>query len=127
MQRGIEVEDTLVATMRFANDAMATVTATTTAAPGLPHRFKVYGTCGGVQIDGEAVVRCRMFDERAKIPADLAAQLSAPPATSADRHAALARDFVLALREDRAPGVDGAEGRRSLAAVLAIYQSAGLI
>lgn len=33
--RDIEVEDTLVATLRFANGAVATITATTTA-PGFP-------------------------------------------------------------------------------------------
>jgi len=38
LHRDIEVEDTLSATLRFANGALATITATTTAAPGFPHR-----------------------------------------------------------------------------------------
>jgi hypothetical protein len=36
------------------------------------------------------------------------------------------QDFVAAIREGRDPLVDGVEGRRSLALVLAIYEAAGL-
>jgi predicted dehydrogenase len=39
----------------------------------------------------------------------------------------LLRDFIAALRTGRPALVDGAEGRRSLAAVLAIYQAAELL
>ncbi|MGD8398699.1 MAG: gfo/Idh/MocA family oxidoreductase, partial [Anaerolineae bacterium] len=58
---------------------------------------------------------------------------AAPPGAGGDPrgistagHAALFRDFLGAIRDDRPPLVDGAEGRRSLAAVLAIYDAAGL-
>ena len=37
-----------------------------------------------------------------------------------------APDFVAAIREGRDPLVNGVEGRRSLALVLAIYEAAGL-
>jgi UDP-N-acetyl-2-amino-2-deoxyglucuronate dehydrogenase len=42
-------------------------------------------------------------------------------------HIAIFADFIHALRQDCAPMVDGAEGRRSLATVLAIYKAAGLL
>jgi predicted dehydrogenase len=41
-----------------------------------------------------------------------------------ENYTALLADFVQAIREDRAPAVDGAEGRRSLALVLAIAEAA---
>lgn len=133
LSRPIEVEDTLVATLRFANGALATVAATTTAEPGFPHRIEIYGTGGGIQIEGEAVVRWSLLDPAsAKVEPP---QMGAPAATGAGSdprgiaatgHAAMFRDFIAAVREDRAPLVDGAEGRRSLAAVLAIYRAAGL-
>ena len=47
-----EVEDVLAATLRFENGSMATITATTTASPGFPHRVEIYGTGGGVQVEG---------------------------------------------------------------------------
>ena len=57
LDRDIEVEDTVAATLRFANGAMATVAATTTATPGFPHRIEVYGTRGGIQAEGESTTR----------------------------------------------------------------------
>ena len=39
-------------------------------------------------------------------------------------HVAQIADFVAAVREGRPPAVDGREGRRSLALVTAIYESA---
>jgi UDP-N-acetyl-2-amino-2-deoxyglucuronate dehydrogenase len=133
LRREIEVEDTLGAALRFANGAIATLTATTTAAPGSPHCIEIYGTAGGIQIEGETVRRWALADaSRASV---------VPPATGAPAHAdaggdprgiaptghsAIVRDFIVALRENRPPLVDGAEGRRSLATVLAVYQAAGL-
>ena len=53
----IEVEDCVGATLRFASGALGSITATTSAAPGFPHRVEVYGTRGGVQIEGDAITR----------------------------------------------------------------------
>jgi UDP-N-acetyl-2-amino-2-deoxyglucuronate dehydrogenase len=133
LHRDIEVEDTLAATLRFANGALATITATSTAAPGFPHRIEIYGTGGCIQVEGESVGRWDLAD-----PAKATVE---PPQTSATAtagagsdprgiaptgHIAIVRDFIQALRADRPPRIDGAEGRRSLAAVLAIYEAAGL-
>ena len=68
LQRAIEVEDTAVASLRFASGALATVSATTTAAPGFPHRLELYGTGGAIQIEGEAVIRWQLVEPaRAKV------------------------------------------------------------
>lgn len=131
--RNIEVEDTIAATLRFANGAMATVAATTTAEPGFPHRVEVYGTRGGVQIEGEAIARWEPTPVEHAIPsAALDKEAAAagaggdPRDISIEGHVAIFRDFVGAVREGRSPLVDGAEGRRSLDAVLKIYRAAGL-
>ena len=132
LHRDIEVEDTLAATLRFANRAVATVTATTTAAPGFPHRIEIYGTGGGVQIEGEAVGRWELADpakgtvEPPQVGAPAQAGAGSDPRGIAPTgHVAIFRDFIVALHENRAPQVDGAEGRRSLATVLAVYRAAG--
>jgi UDP-N-acetyl-2-amino-2-deoxyglucuronate dehydrogenase len=134
LHRGIEVEDTLAATLRFANGALATIAATTTAAPGFPHRIEIYGTRGGIQVEGESAGRWRLVAPAGAAIAPLEAGVAADAGAGGDPrgiapvgHVAIFRDFVRALREGRAPQVDGVEGRRSLAAVLAIYQAAGLL
>jgi UDP-N-acetyl-2-amino-2-deoxyglucuronate dehydrogenase len=131
LHRGIEVEDTLAATLRFANGSLATITATTTAAPGFPHRVEIYGTKGGIQLEGEGVSAWRLVEEGRVRPPDVARAEGAgsggdPKGIKPSGHISIMRDFIASVREGRPEEIDGAEGRRSLAAVLAIYRAAGL-
>lgn len=133
LHRKIEVEDTLAATLRFKNGALATITATTTAAPGFPHRLEIYGTGGGIQVEGEAVGRWQLCEPAvAKVePPECATVATAgaggdPRGIAATGHISIVRDFIDAVRRGRAPLTDGHEGRRSVAAILAIYEAAGL-
>jgi predicted dehydrogenase len=141
LQRQIEVEDTVVAALEFAGGALATLSATSTAPPGFRQRVEVYGTAGAIQLEGDAVIRWESTTGRAAgAPASAAASGSGTPGASAPAsgfptvgsqspvaHAVLIRDFVEALQEGRPPSVDGREGRRSVAAVLGIYEAAGLL
>jgi predicted dehydrogenase len=128
----IEVEDCVVATLRFACGARGTIVATTAAAPGFPHRVEVYGSQGGAQIEGDALIRWEGTPEMApRLRPHAAATVAAgsgssPTGIGTLGHTLLVQDFVAAIREGRDPLVDGVEGRRSLALVLAIYQAAGL-
>jgi len=124
----IEVEDCVTARLTFASGALGTLVATTAAAPGFPHRVEVYGTRGGLQIEGEDVVR---WD--GETPARVVPRGAAPAAAGAgaaptgikhEGHVRLVTDLVAAIAEGRAPIVSGGEGRRSLALVLAVYESA---
>jgi UDP-N-acetyl-2-amino-2-deoxyglucuronate dehydrogenase len=128
LAHAIEVEDCLTATLRFAGGALGSISATTAAAPGFPHRVEVYGDHGGVQIEGEQIVRWE--GSRAQAPSahshePVAAGAGASPTgIGAAGHTRLLDDFVAAIREGREPLVPGREGRRSLALVLAIYAAA---
>jgi UDP-N-acetyl-2-amino-2-deoxyglucuronate dehydrogenase len=128
LTHAIEVEDCISAQIRFANGALGTIAATTAAAPGFPHRVEVYGSRGGVQIEGEDVVR---WDGEVpprvapKGPAPAAAGAgAAPTGIKAAGHVRLVADLVESVRTGRPPLVPGEEGRRSLALVLAVYESA---
>ena len=131
LRHDIEVEDTLAASLRTTSGALATITATTTAAPGFPHRIELYGTEGGLQIEGETITRWTSADgtEKAETSGTRSGAGSGgdPRGIALEGHTAIVRDFVEAVRDGRPPLVDGAEGRRSLAAVQAIYQAAGLV
>jgi UDP-N-acetyl-2-amino-2-deoxyglucuronate dehydrogenase len=134
LHRDIEVEDTITATLRFANGALATITATTTAAPGFPHRVEIYGTGGGFQVEGNTVKKWDLVNPgSAKIVAPpLGGNVDAgagsdPKGEGAALFTPVYRDFIEAVRENRPPRIDGREGRRSLAAVLKIYEAAGIL
>ena len=134
LDHAIEVEDVAAATMRFADGALATIAATTTAQPGFAHRLAVYGTYGGIQIEGERVVertalgasRPASVPGNGREPGD-AGTGGDPRGIAPIGHVRAVADFMEAVRAGRSPAVDGVEGRRSLAAVLGIYRAAGLV
>jgi predicted dehydrogenase len=123
----VEVEDCLAASLRFESGALGSLLATTAAVPGFPHRIEVYGDRGGVQIEGDTVVRwegdARRPDLEAQAPAAAGAGAS-PTGLAPTGHIRLLHDFVAAVGEGRPPLVTGEEGRRSLALVLAVYEAA---
>ncbi len=129
----IEVEDCLAATLRFAGGALASIAATTTAAPGFAHRIEIYGDAGAVQIEGEQIVHwsgaaSEQLQPYLGAPDTLAAPGAgaSPTGIGAVGHKRLIADFVAAIRAGHAPLATGEQARRSLAAVLAIYAAAGI-
>ena len=127
----IEVEDCVTASITFANGALGSIVATTAAAPGFPHRVEIYGDRGGVQIEGERVVRWDVVGDTHERRA-VSAQEGAPEAAGAgsspsgigiEGHARIMEDFVDAIRSNREPMITGEDGRRSLALVRAIYDA----
>ena len=127
------MEDTLTATLRFKNGALATITATTTAAPGFSHRVEIYGTEGGFQVDGNTVVRWDLVSPNtARVSAPVtggqaeAGAGSDPKGEGSALFNPVYRDFIEAVRQNRPPAISGAEGRRSLETVLRIYDAAGI-
>ena len=128
--RSVEIEDTAGALLRFANGSVATITATVATEPGFPHRLEVYGTNGGIQIEGESVLRWGLADEsKATVePWPVATEqvdpgmAGDPRGISTSGHIAILKDFIAGIRRGEDPVIDGAEGRRSLAAILAVYE-----
>ena len=129
----IEVEDTAVATVRFANGAMGVIEASTAAYPGYLKRIEIHGSEGSAVIEEEDIVK---WDFAKPGPRDetVRAQMQAhkstgggasdPAAIGHHGHAKQFRDVLAAIDSNRKPAIDGHEGRRSVEIILAIYQSA---
>src|SRR5437899_1674895 len=65
----IEVEDTAVACLRFANGALGVIEATTSVHPGLPKTIAIHGDRGTAIIEQEDILR---WDFSPESPTDLA-------------------------------------------------------
>jgi predicted dehydrogenase len=129
----IEVEDTAVACLRFANGALGVIEATTSVHPGLPKTVAVHGDRGTVVIEQDDVLRWELApetDEDRRVRERFAQKTGAsggasnPAAISHQGHARQLADFVEAIKEGRPPLVDGREGRRAVEVILGIYRAA---
>lgn len=132
--QNIEVEDVAIAALRFKNGALGTLEATTAAYPGYLKRIEVSGNKGSVVIEEEDVVKWDFEEsapEDAAIREAMASRQTATGGGAADpaaighkAHAKLFQDVLEAIETGRKPLVDGYEGRKSVAAIRAVYESA---
>jgi UDP-N-acetyl-2-amino-2-deoxyglucuronate dehydrogenase len=129
---GIEADDTTVASLRFPGGALGTIEATTATWPGWSRRIELCGEHGAACLEDDHIARWDFArpepeDEGVRsAPRDAALGSGAGAAggISLAGHLLQIRDFVAAVREDRAPTIDGAEARKAVALVHAIYESA---
>lgn len=129
----IEVEDVGVATLRFKNGALGVIEATTSAFPGLLKKTEIHGTKGTAIVEQDDVLLWQFAKETAKdktIRQKFAQKVgggggaSNPAAISYAGHRDQLKDFIKSIQTGSKPLVDGAEGRKSVEIILAIYQSA---
>jgi len=129
----IEVEDTAVATLKFANGALGTVVGTTASYPGYLKRVEISGSKGSAILEDEDIVR---WDFEEKLPSDdavreaMANKKSAgggaadPAAISYVGQTRLFANMIAAIDGKEQIALDGSEGCRSIEIILAIYKSA---
>ncbi|MEM8735080.1 MAG: Gfo/Idh/MocA family oxidoreductase [Planctomycetota bacterium] len=129
----IEVEDVCTASIRFANGSLGVVEATTAGFPGSLKKIELSGTQGTAVLEEEDIIKWEFAEP---LPSDDSLReemmgktktgggAADPAAIGHHAHAELFRDFLEAIRDDRAPAIDGVEGKRSVALIEAIYESA---
>jgi predicted dehydrogenase len=98
---------------------------TTCAYPGLVSRVDVYGTAGSAVIENDVLTSVQLqsgYEYKAGSSTDNAGVSS--PDISCECHQRQYQEIITAIKNDRQPAVDGAEGRKALEIILAIYKSA---
>jgi predicted dehydrogenase len=129
----IEVEDAAVATLKFANGALGVLEATTAAFPGYLKRIEIHGSEGSAVLEEEDLKAWDFAKPRKEDKAILEQMrqskssgggASDPAAIGHHGHAIQFRDFLDAVHKNRAPAIDGPEGRRSVEIILGVYKAA---
>lgn len=124
----IEVEDAAVATLRFTSGAVGTLVATTCAYPGLSARIEVFGSKGSAVLTDEELTLFKtcsdVVSNQEEGSTTAASGASDPSAISDHSHRMQFADMIESIEQGREPSVNGTEGRKPLAIILAVYQSA---
>jgi UDP-N-acetyl-2-amino-2-deoxyglucuronate dehydrogenase len=123
----IEVEDTAVAAIEFANGALGTIEATTAAYPGYARRLQLTGSNGTATLEGDELVALDLLDAPAAAGVTRGAtapeNAASPVVTDVSAHRAVFEDFIRAATQGGRPCCDGVEGRRSVELIEAIYRA----
>ena len=124
----MEAEDLAFAVVRFENGARGTIEATTCCRPDLATRLEVYGTNGSAALEDALVTHFGIdgqdLTESLQDRGELSGGGSVPMAINLHGHVAQIADFYAAIREHRAPHVDGREARLSIDLLTKIYRKA---
>lgn len=123
----IEVEDSALAILEYPDGHLGLIQATVNAVPGFPERLEFHGARGAALYYkglGRLEWHLRDPEDEHVDSGAVSSGAAAPMDISAAGHTAEFLDFAAAIRERRAPLLDGAEGRKSVAVVEAIYRSA---
>ena len=123
----IEAEDTLIATLEFANGALGVLQAATSVFPGYPRRLELTGSEGTLIIEQDRLLAADLKNPSRDLlkssEADKNPSSYSPVVSDVRGHQAALEDFLKAIRTNTKPRCDGQEGRRSLALVQAIYEA----
>ncbi len=131
--KNIEVEDTAVAVLRFANGALGVIEGSTAAYPGFFKRIEISGSKGSVIMEEENIT-CWKFDEESAEDQAIRTKFSDSTKTGGGAHDPSAIgyhghkmqfiDFFDSIENNTRPLVDGKEARKAVALIEAIYASA---
>jgi predicted dehydrogenase len=124
----MEAEDTGVAVIRFRSGALGTIEGSTITYPeNLEGSVAIFGERGSLKVGGTALNRKTIWKLEGELEHEkelLTRDQLDPASVYGTSHSAVIADMIAAVREDREPKTNGREARRSVALVLAIYESA---
>lgn len=128
VHQGIEAEDTVSASLRFAHGALGSIEATTAAWPGWARRIEICGEFGSASLEDEVIAHWEFRDSRPE-DAEVRGGPQAPagahtPQIGFAGHQRQIEDLVHALRTGEPLQVEGRAARNAVELVCAVYQSA---
>ena len=131
LAHAMETEDTASAVLTYANGALGVIQGATSCWPGDPARVELHGDQGTIVLEEGRIVVWKLADaapeeEAAMLALEAAGGSGAadPMAIGSEKHRRQVVDFIEAIRSGRPPAIQGAEARRAVEIVRAVYRSA---
>jgi predicted dehydrogenase len=131
--RGIETEDTIAAILRYPHGGLGVIEAATSAWPGSDLRLEIVGSRGSAVLVNDSLARWEFADplpDDARIRESFASTAAMkvgsgdPRGMSWREHRLQIGDLARAIQEGRQPMIPGAEARKAVRLVMAVYESA---
>ena len=132
LAHNIEVEDTATAILKFKNNALGFIYGTTASYPGQFRRLEITGTKGTV-IQVENSFKVWQFEDQTDSDIEILDRFTAieggggvsdPSAIPFEPHARNIKAFIDSVESGAPFEIDGAEARKAVEIILAIYSSA---
>ena len=127
----MDTEDTASAVLTFENGALGVIQGATSCWPGDLARIELHGDQGTIAIEEGSIVRWDLADaeegeEESMVNLEAVSGTGAadPLAIGFEKHRRQIVDMVHAIRDGRPPAIEGAEARKSVEIIRAIYWSA---
>ncbi len=124
----MEAEDIGVVALRFQSGALGSIEGSTVTFPeNLEGSVAIFGERGSIKVGGTALNRKVFWKIEGELEHErelLTREQVDPQSVYGFSHKAVIADMLSALRADRPPQTDGTVARKSVALVLAIYESA---
>jgi len=126
----VELEDTVIAFLKYENGTQGVFQASTAFYPGMDVRIEIYGTEGTAIIVGERIDTWQFKyeaheDEKIRRigSAEIETAATGPAAFAFKEHQVVIEDMVDAILNDREPLISAPSTRHTLELALAMYQS----
>lgn len=127
----METEDTACAVLSYRNGAIGVIQGATSSWPGDMARVELHGDRGTIVLEEGQVTAWKLADAGDEEEASMLALVSDggtgaadPLAIGFEKHRRQIVDFMESIQTGRPPAVEGAEARRSVEIIRAIYHSA---
>ena len=127
----MQTEDTASAVLTFKNGALGVIQGATSCWPGDRARVELHGDRGTIALEEGRIVHWKLADavpgeEEAMLTLEQAQGSGAanPTAIGYEMHRRQIVDLIDAIRQNRVPAIQGAEARRSVEIIRAIYLAA---
>jgi UDP-N-acetyl-2-amino-2-deoxyglucuronate dehydrogenase len=130
--KNIEVEDNAVAALQFTNGACGIIEGSTAVYPGFLKRIEILGTTGTAVLEEENLKIWRFAEETSEDNeirnkysnvTKTGGGVADPTAIGTEGHRRQFVDFIQAIEAKKPYLLDGIEARKSVAIILAIYES----